>query len=237
MAVWFGMDVQYLNPGVLTIEEHHLLLLHSRAYFEKWKTIHSLPREILPHKRVKKGGTGVLRKIAAACGMKEQERKILEEKFLLDDAAIIAMNPLLWTNAHLDPKLRSQFTGHVLREAKVNPIVAKDFYMILNCLRCFRVNTLNGVERIIQFKEATTLYDLYQLLDIPVYNGQLRVLDFTQRGVVISLRTEDDYFDFLYSTFADCDLIGRIPAPGLCCSKYEINILPESTRDKTGVWF
>ena len=46
MVVWQKMDPEYLDPGLISDEEHQLLLLHSRSYFEKWKKISARPQRV-----------------------------------------------------------------------------------------------------------------------------------------------------------------------------------------------
>jgi len=239
MATWHKMDMQYLDPGLLTNEEHHLLLLHSRAYFEKWKAIHTNPRDYMPQKRIKRGTTVLLKRVSDVAGLSSTQFQSLADA-LVDDCALIAMKPRLWTTAHLDPKLREQFTGTVLNKAAMTPSQQKTFFECLDSLRAYRVQTANGTERVIQFSETPTLWDLYLHLGLGegMYNGQLRVLDFQERGKVISLRNEDDFFDFLYYGFVDGEFPNGSPYPGQACTKYEIQILPESyTKARTGVWF
>eukprot|EP00760_Papus_ankaliazontas_P008544 PhM_4_TR1387/c0_g1_i1/m.12781 len=266
MAVWFGMDPAYLSPGLLNQEEHHLLLLHSRAYFEKWKAIHSSPREFMPHKRIKRGKSSLLHLVCHVSNASEFYDKLVEN--MVDDASLIAMKPTLWSSAYLEPRMRSQLTGTVLQQLGMPPEKQNMFHNTIDSMRCFRVNICRGAgrhlrhatkdayvdediesdphraydvveERIVHFRDAITLYDLYEHIGIrDQYNGQIRVHNFGETRKMVSLRHEDDYFDFMYECFMEPDFVANPPIPGACSTRFELDVLPQTVSvSNTGVWF
>ena len=107
MCVWQGMAPTFLDPGLLTKEEHHLLLLFSRAYYEKWRDIHSKPREFAPRARKKLGAFDKCAQVFEYCRIPLEKIRDAQ-KLYFDDASLIAMHPRLWITAHLEDSLRDQ---------------------------------------------------------------------------------------------------------------------------------
>ena len=63
LVVWHNMDPQFLDPGILTKEEHQLLLLYSRSYYEKWAVLHSKSDVTFPRVRIRYGESVMVRKL------------------------------------------------------------------------------------------------------------------------------------------------------------------------------
>jgi hypothetical protein len=247
MVVWHGMAPTFLDPGLLTNEEHHLLLLYSRAYYEKWEAIHSLPREIAPKPRIKKGRFELARRLMehAACDKHQIKRA---QDLLIDDASFVGMNPNLWRTAHLDEGLRNTLTGRVLEFAGLTETQMADIFETLERMRTIvvkrkDVNRFNdnvfaitgevdheaavrarevseasvtldtgddGLEfQQFKFADAYTLYNLYKLLGLESYTGQLKCysyIDRQQTPLQISINDEDIYFDYLVTSFFKANL-------------------------------
>uniref|UniRef100_A0A7S1LDG4 Uncharacterized protein n=1 Tax=Neobodo designis TaxID=312471 RepID=A0A7S1LDG4_NEODS len=229
MVVWHGMAPTYLDPGLLTAEEHHLMLLFSRGYYEKWKQIHSVVREVAPKPRIKKGRFALSRRLMEYAGCSEHQIKRAQD-LLIDDASFIGMKPGLWSTAHLDESLRDHLTGRVLEFAGLSEAQMADIFDTLERMRtvvvrrrdtrrkrAFAITTgqddfqatseaedAEPASLTFQFSEVPTLFDLHKVLGLESYSGQLKCHtyvdpDGTERSISIS--DEDVYFDYLVNSF------------------------------------
>ena len=209
MVVWHGMAPTYLDPGLLTNEEHHLLLLFSRAYYEKWKQIHSVPREVAPKPRIKKGRFELSRRIFLYAGCSEAQIKAAQD-LLIDDASFIGMQPGLWATAHLDEKVRDHLTGRVLEFAGITESQMKDIFETLQRMRTIVVRRRDQARQrpfaissgdpdevvpsnqglaeheiedtgllTFSFSEVPTLFDLHKVLGLDSYTGQIKCHTYT----------------------------------------------------------
>lgn len=89
------------------------------------------------------------------------------------------------------------------------------FFQLLRQMRRIRVIRHDGPKReenkeqVVAFHDAPTLYDFYRYLGLAPYSGQLKVYDYIDlKGtkLIITLQTEDDFFDFLMTIFCKADL-------------------------------
>lgn len=213
-VMYLNMDPAYLDPGVLTAEEHHLMLLFSRAYYEKWKEIHRRPANGFANIRIKYGSTRLLDEMASVVGIPTTTMEVLKKEYLLDDAPLIAMNPRLWSTAYLDPANMDQLSGRVLEFADVPEHTQERFFKLLDQMRrivVVRRDGRNGEEEqlVLPFTKGMTLYDLYHNLGLKPYTGQLKVykyLDTSGTPQTKTLNNEDAYFDYLVNLFYKSDL-------------------------------
>lgn len=134
-VLWHNMDPNYLDPGLLTVEEHQLLLLFSRAYFEKWRSIHVRPEATAPRIRIIYGHTAMLRQILKFLDVDEAVTKTLIKEFFCDDASLIGMNPRCWSTASLDPANLDHLSGRVLEFAGVSHEQRQKLYLLLDQMR------------------------------------------------------------------------------------------------------
>lgn len=212
MVVWHGMAPTYLDPGLLTREEHHLLLLFSRAYYEKWREIHSHPREFASKARVKLGRFSKCIQIFEHLNIPYEKIKKAQQLYF-DDSSLIAMHPNLWVSAHMDDILRDQLTGRVLRKAGFADDEVDRVVRILESMRTLLVrrSDLPGddkKETIVPFREAPTLYDLYRHLELRGDQHVVKCHNYIVEGMpkrTITLGGEDQYFDFCVDTFFEAN--------------------------------
>lgn len=248
-VLFHNMDPAYLDPGLLNSEEHHLMLLYSRAYYEKWKEVHQLPPNVLPMLRIRYGRTTVTDEILELLKVPPSVSDILKKEFFFDDASLIAMNPDLWRTAYLDPFNMDHFSGRVLEFAGVSESVRQKWFLLLKQMRRLRVER-RDVGRtpetiVVPFSAGVTLHDLYRYLQLPPYSGALKVYNYfdihnTQRA--ITLMGEDAYFDFLVATFYRGNLRDAMLCDAAddndCTARYTITVEPYSTAEKRiGRWF
>jgi hypothetical protein len=209
MCVWQGMAPTFLDPGLLTQEEHHLLLLFSRAYYEKWREIHSAPREFVPRARKKLGRFTKCVQIFEYLKIDLPRIRKAQELYF-DDATLMGFHPRLWVTAHLDEQLRDQITGRVLRQAGfVDDEVNKVFGIVdsMRTLYVIREDVPNTADVIVPYREAITLYDLYARLGIDGSRA-IKCHNYKADGMparCITISGEDDFFDFLVDNFYESD--------------------------------
>ena len=256
MCVWHGMDPKFLDPGVLSDDEHHLLLLYSRSYYDKWKKIHAQPREFAPALRIKRGRFDLTRELLdMLCVPTEQQEKLNDLGF--DDSCLIALHPKKWVTAHLDPRLRDLLTGRVLEIAGVAQYQRDRLYDTINHMRtiCIVRKDLNhdreeyrnsmwqdryeDEERLFfPYSGVRTLHDLHTRLGLETYTGQVKLYNFydeTKTRLTLTLADEDAYFDFLVRNFynANLTLYGQ---PSL--SRYTLVVESfENVKRNSGRWF
>lgn len=177
-VVYHNMDPAYLDPGVLTPEEHHLLLLFSRAYFHKWKTIKSRPPPAAPRIRLEYGATDLLDEIGALLDVPPSVLRTLKKEYSVDDSSLIAMEPALWVCAYLDPANLDILSGRVLDFADMTASTQEKFFTLLRQMRRIHVIRRDGVgatpsneedeqHLVVPFRCAVTLYELYTYLGLP----------------------------------------------------------------------
>ncbi|CCW66544.1 unnamed protein product [Phytomonas sp. Hart1] len=253
-VLYHNMDPVYLDPGVLTPEEHHLLLLFSRAYFEKWKVLHKRPPNGFKRIRITYGGTQLLDNIISLLNISSKVAMTLKMEYFLDDASLIAMNPQCWDTAYLDPLNMDHFSGRVLEFGDMPKFQREQFFMLLNQMRRIVVERRDtmasngGVpERVVlPFTKGVTLYDLYKELDLPPYSGQLKVYNLIDRiGTkrVQTLKDEDTYFDFLVLSFYKANLNQAVLSEDLAdemdnTCHYHITVEPFTVMERrVGRWF
>lgn len=205
MVVWHGMAPTFLDPGLLTTEEHHLLLLHSRMYYEKWTEIHAKPRECAPKIRIKYGRFSKTSEILDYIGVPAETKERLAIA-KMDDASLIGMNPNLWATAHLDAQLRDQLTGRVFTQCDVTEHDQELIFALLDRMRTLVVHRRDTrPEQTIEipYSEITTLWDLHKLLGLDSYSGQIKCYNWYDEGArkVISMGDEDNFFDFKIYNF------------------------------------
>jgi hypothetical protein len=202
------MDPSYLDPGLLSVEEHQLLLLFSRAYFDKWRSIHTRPENAGPRLRITYGKTSLLKEMCDHLEIPPKITRSLVREFLMDDAGLIGMNPKCWDTAYLDPANRDHLSGRVLEFAGFDLDQRERFFLLVNQMRRMRIvrRDLGDEEQtiVIPYHVAPTLYDLYKFLDLEPYSGQIKSYDLVDdRGTALSqtMSDEDTYFDFLVCSF------------------------------------
>ena len=260
LCVWHGMAPTFLDPGLLTTEEHHLLLLYSRGYYEKWSEIHSKPREVAPKPRIKKGRFDLSRRLFQHARCSEAQIRKAQD-LLIDDASFFGMNPKLWRHAHLDEKVRDHLTGRVLEFAGLTESQMADIFATLERMRSIVVRrrddaptdhvaiegavdsravaaTVDGDYLTFNYRDVPTLFDLYKSLGLQTYSGQLKCYSFIDRvgtEITMSFSDEDVYFDFLVSNFLRAAL--EVPEPG-STSPYVITVEAKTRAEATrGKWF
>ncbi|KAH9577232.1 hypothetical protein LSM04_000830 [Trypanosoma melophagium] len=247
-VLWHNMDPAYLDPGLLTAEEHHLLLLFSRAYYEKWKTIHARPANALPRIRIKYGSTYLLDEMLELVEAPTKVRDSLVKEFQLDDASLIAMNPDCWMTAYLDPFNRDHFSGRVLEFAGMDEPLRNKFFLLLRQMRrlvIVRKDTPEEERLVLPFSTGVTLFDLCKYLGVDPYNGQLKVYDYMdlqQTKHVITLKDEDSYFDYLVTLFFKANLrnatLSDVADDTDNTARYTITVEPFTVAEKRiGRWF
>ncbi|CBH10518.1 hypothetical protein, conserved [Trypanosoma brucei gambiense DAL972] len=247
-VVWHNMDPAYLDPGLLTMEEHQLLLLFSRAYYEKWKLIHKRPPNALPRVRIKYGSTVLLEEMLELIDVPVPVRRALVREFQVDDASLIAMDPDCWSAAYLDPFNRDHFSGRVLEFADMSEAHREKFYLLLRQMRrivVVRRDTPEEERLVLPFSSGITLYDLSKYLGIEPYGGQLKVYDYVdlqKTQQVITLKDEDSYFDYLVTTFFKANLrnatLSDVADDMDNTARYTITVEPFTVAEKRiGRWF
>lgn len=138
-VLYHNMDPSYLDPGVLTPQEHQLLLLFSRAYYEKWKVIHRRPATAVPRIRLKYGSTAVLDELLTLVDCPDEVREVLKLEYQVDDASLVAMDTSCWTTAYLDPHNLDHFSGRVLEFADMPHEAQQKFFMALDQMRRIKI--------------------------------------------------------------------------------------------------
>lgn len=251
-VLWHNMDPAYLDPGLLSAEEHQLLLLFSRAYFEKWKSLHERPPNAVPRVRIKYGSTRLLDEIFDLLDVSANVRHSLVREFQLDDASLIAMEPTCWATAYLDAFNRDHFSGRVLEFAGMDEPQRVKFFRLLRQMRrlvIVRKDTSEeggeGERVVLPFSAGVTLFDLSRRLGIAPYNGQLKIYDYVdlqQTRQVITLKDEDSYFDLLVTLFFKADLRGATLAEFADdtdnTARYTITVEPFTVAERRiGRWF
>ena len=256
LVVWHGMAPTFLDPGLLTTEEHHLLLLFSRAYYEKWLEIHSKPREVAPRPRIKKGRFEVSARLLKFVGADAHQIKKARD-LLIDDASFAGMKPGLWSSAHLDEKVRDHLTGRCLEFIGLKERQMDELFEMLERMRSVVVKrrdkraklfALPGATDVsakstyyneddedgyltFSFKDASTLHDLHTLLGLPSYSGQLKCYNFVDKHNTehhVSLVDEDTYFDLLIQSFFGA----RLEVPSGSTSPFVITVEAETTAEQ-----
>ncbi|CCW60639.1 unnamed protein product [Phytomonas sp. EM1] len=253
-VLYHNMDPAYLDPGLLTKEEHHLLLLFSRAYYEKWRVIHEKPPTGLPRIRIPYGRTQVLDEILSLLKVSPAVAETLKKDYLLDDASLIAMNPRCWDTAYLDPFNMDHFSGRVLEFGDMPKSQRDRFFLVLDQMRRIVVERRDTMDSnggvperlVLPFVKGVTLYDLYKELDLPPYSGQLKVYDLVDRRntkLIQTLKDEDTYFDFLVLCFFKPNLRQAVLSEDLAdevdhTCRYTITVEPFTTKERrVGRWF
>nr|CCC90114.1 conserved hypothetical protein [Trypanosoma congolense IL3000] len=247
-VVWHNMDPAFLDPGLLSAEEHQLLLLFCRAYYEKWKVIHRRPPNALPRVRIKYGSTAVLDEILELLDVPPNVRHSLVKEYQLDDASLVAMEPECWSTAYLDPFNRDHFSGRVLEFCGMDDSTREKFYLLLRQMRrivIVRRDTAEEERLVLPFSAGPTLYDLSKVLGIEPYGGQLKVYDYVdmqQTQHVITLKDEDSYFDYLVTTFFKANLrkatLCDVADDTDYTARYTITVEPFTAAEKrVGKWF
>ncbi|KPA82292.1 hypothetical protein ABB37_03397 [Leptomonas pyrrhocoris] len=249
-VMYHNMDPVYLDPGLLSPEEHQLLLLFSRAYYEKWKEIHRRPPHPLPQLRINYGSTKLLDDILFMLDVQPAVGEILKKEYAVDDASLIGMNPNLWSSAYLDPANMDQLSGRVLEFAGVQEPTRRKFFLLLEQMRRIKVHRRDlpsGEEKveIVPFHFGVTLFDLCKYLGLGPYNGQLKVYDMVDMAGTMraeTLKSEDVYFDFLIALFFRADirnatLTDLADAQDNTC-RYTVTVEPFTADDRRkGRWF
>lgn len=249
-VMYHNMDPVYLDPGLLSPEEHQLLLLASRAYYEKWTTIYRRPPNPLPQLRIQYGMTKLLDDILFLLDVKPAVCEVLKKEYAVDDASLIGMNPNLWSAAFLDPANMDQLSGRVLEFAGMEEPTRRKFFLLLDQMRRIKVHRRdlpNGEERVevVPFHYGVTLFDLCKFLGLKPYNGQLKVYDMVDMQGTMraeTLKTEDVYFDFLIALFYRADIraatLSDLADANDNTCRYTITVEPFSADERRkGRWF
>lgn len=248
-VLFHNMDPSHLDPGVLTPQEHQMLLLFSRAYYEKWQVIHRRPANAVPRLRIKKGPSPVLEELLGLIECPPDVRESLRDEYQLDDASLIAMDPSAWATAYLDPANLDHFSGRVLEFADMPRPNQEKMFRVLDQMRRLRIARRDAVDGeeptlVVPFYYGVTLFDLHKYLGLTPYSGQLKVhdyVDLTGTPRVITLKDEDTYFDFLISVFYRPNLrlatLNDAADETDCTSRYTITVEPFSADDRrAGSW-
>lgn len=249
-VLWQSMDPSYLDPGLLSVEEHQLLLLFSRAYFDKWRSIHTRPENAGPRLRISYGKTSLLKEMCEFIDISPKVTRSLVREFLMDDAGLIGMNPECWETAYLDPANRDHLSGRVLEYAGFTQEQREKFFLLVSQMRRIRVvrRDLGNEEltMVIPYKEAPTLYDLYKRLNLQPYSGQIKSYDLVDTsGTSLSqtMADEDTYFDFLVTSFYKPNLPMSTLSAGMAdandlTSRYTLTVeVATSEEASRGSWF
>lgn len=241
MVVWQGMDAQYLDPGLLTNQEHYLLLFFSRMYYEKWNEIHNHPRELGPFLRKKRWTKDrTLRLLQLVHASPEVLSKVREHD-VFDDSYLSALNPSLWLTANMDPVLRNQLTGVSLLECGLTEQQLEAICTITDRMRTVVVVRTDMMTQAVdpqyRFVDVPTLFDLYQALRLPVYSGQIKTDDFVDRSgakLTQTISTEDDYFDFCTQSYMKARIEGFGKGSLL---PHTLKVVPQTTVETSiGKW-
>jgi hypothetical protein len=249
-VMYHNMDPVYLDPGLLSPEEHQLLLLFSRAYYEKWKVIHTRPPNPLPQLRIRYGSTTLLDDILFLLDVKPAVCEVLKKEYAVDDASLIGMNPNLWSSAYLDPANMDHLSGRVLEFAGMEEPTRRKFFLLLDQMRRIKVHRRDlpdGEERVevVPFHFGVTLFDFCKYLDLKPYNGQLKVYDMVDLNGTMraeTLKSEDVYFDLLMTLFYRADiraatLTDLADAQDNTC-RYTVTVEPFTADERRqGRWF
>ncbi|KAK7200734.1 hypothetical protein NESM_000131400 [Novymonas esmeraldas] len=249
-VLYHNMDPVYLDPGLLSPEEHQLLLLFSRAYYEKWSIIHRRPPLALPRLRISYGTSELLDEIFFLLDVHPSVCAVLKKEYAVDDASLIGMHPDLWSTAFLDPANMDHLSGRVLEFAGVPEPTRRKFFLLLDQMRRIKVHRRdlpNGEERVdvVPFGYGVTLFDFCKFLGIEPYAGQLKVYNYTDlRGTTRAetLKDEDSYFDYLVALFYRADvrsatLSDVADATDNTC-RYTVTVEPFTAEERrTGRWF
>ncbi|KAG5491661.1 hypothetical protein JIQ42_01567 [Leishmania sp. Namibia] len=249
-VMFHNMDPVYLDPGLLSPEEHQLLLLFSRAYYEKWAAIHRRPPHALPRLRISYGSSKLLDEILFLLEVHPDVCEVLKKEYAVDDSSLIGMNPDLWSTAYLDPANMDHLSGRVLEFAGVPEPKRKKFFLLLDQMRRIKVHRrdlANGEERVdvVPFRYGVTLYDFSKFLGITPYSGQLKIYDYVDlQGTARAetLKDEDSYFDYLIALFYRADirsstLTDMADANDHTC-RYTVTVEPFTADDRrVGRWF
>lgn len=210
MVVWHGMAPTYLDPGLLTKEEHHLLLLYSRAYYEKWREIHSHPREFASKARIKLGRYTKCIQVFEYLNIEYPKIKKAQQLYF-DDSSLIAMQPNLWVTAHMDDVVRDQLTGRVLRQAGFSDDEVDKVARLLDAMRTILVRREDLPEQqevLVPFRDAPTLHDLYSYCKLRGDQHVVKCRNYQTEGMpkrTITMGGEDMYFDFCIDTFYEAN--------------------------------
>ena len=232
------MDPAHLDPGLLSNEEHQNLLLYSRAYFEKWWRIHQRP--VTPgcgnRLRIQYGQAELTKKILRMLGVTVGVEFTLMKEFMFDDSHLIGMNPELWVTASIDDFNRDHLSGRVLEFAGFNAGQRKDFHTLISQMRRLyikRNDTKDQETIVVPYGEVLTLYDLHKFLGLEPYTTQLKAYNYVNHlGVkmAMTLQTENDYFDYLYTCFFKANLelatLGEMAGPDDCTVRYTLTVEP-----------
>lgn len=249
-VMYHNMDPAYLDPGLLSPEEHQLLLLFSRAYYEKWKEIHRRPPMPLPQLRIRYGSSKLLDDILFLLDVSPAVSEVLKKEYAVDDAALIGMNPNLWSSAYLDPANMDQLSGRVLEFAGMPEATRHKFFLLLEQMRRIKVHRRdlpNGEERVevVPFHFGVTLFDFCKYLGLQPYNGQLKVYDMVDLEGTMraeTLKSEDLYFDFLMALFYRADIrsatLNDLADANDTTCRYTVTVEPfTSDERRKGRWF
>ncbi|EPY24735.1 hypothetical protein STCU_07031 [Strigomonas culicis] len=244
------MDPAYLDPGLLTPEEHQLLLLYSRAYYEKWKAIHRRPPNGATRIRIRYGSCDLLDRMLGHLDVPAEVRDTLKREYLVDDSCLIGMNPDVWSTAYFDPANLDHLSGRVLGFADMAEEAQHKFFALLHQMRrlhIVRKDVPGVVEQhlVVPYSEGVTLYDLCQALKIAPYAGQLKVynmLDLQGTVQTLTIGDEDAYFDFLVTSFYKADLLratfGELADKSDYTTRYTITVEPFTAAERrVGRWF
>ena len=259
MVVWHNMDPQFLDPGMLSREEHQLLLLYSRAYYEKWAALHSKADVCFPRVRTRLGHSDVLEQLFRMVGAQPDVVETAKSEFLMDDVSLIAMKPELWETAHMDEALRDHLSGRVLEFLGLSEVQQRNFFQILDQMRRVVVRRRDMVseldntpvpeevvgEIVVPYAEAVTLHEFCTNMSVAPYNGQVKVYNMLdERGtrVCLTINNEDTFFDFLITNFYKANLslatMGEIADANDSTSRYVLTIAAEGQQTQTmGRWF
>lgn len=249
-VMYHNMDPVYLDPGLLSPEEHQLLLLFSRAYYEKWKTIHRRPPNPVTQLRISYGSTTLLDDILFMLDVNPVVAEVLKKEYAVDDSSLIGMNPDLWSSAYLDPANMDHLSGRVLEFAGMAEPTRRKFFLLLDQMRRIKVHRRdlpNGEERVevVPFRFGVTLFDFCKYLGVVPYNGQLKVYDMIDLSGTMraeTMKSEDVYFDFLMALFYRADiraatLTDMADANDNTC-RYTVTVEPFTADDRRkGRWF
>lgn len=249
-VMFHNMDPVYLDPGLLSPEEHQLLLLFSRAYYEKWSVIHRRPPIALPRLRISYGSSQLLDELLFLLDVDRHVCDVLKKEYAVDDASLIGMNPELWSTAFLDPANMDHLSGRVLEFAGMPESTRRKFYLLLNQMRRIKIHRRdlpNGEERVdvVPFHYGVTLFDLCKFLGLQPYSGQLKVYDYIDlhgTSRTETLKNEEAYFDYLVALFYRADvrsatLTDMADEQDNTC-RYTITVEPFTTNERrVGRWF
>ena len=185
LVVWHNMDPQFLDPGIVTREEHQLLLLYSRAYYEKWSVLHSKADVTFPRVRIRYGESVIVRALLNKIKGDEEQAFALVKEMLFDDAALIGMS------GYVDPDQIAQEEAVALGASSATPSTTASSSSLVQSAALEAAPHPDGTGA--EFAAKGPLWETVLLDEAVRDHLSGRVLDFAG----LSLRQQRDFFNMV----------------------------------------